>query len=169
MARRLVERGVRFVQIYSGGNHNDHNWDAHGDLELNHNKHALERPTSRSPRLLDRPQAHGTCSTRPWWCGAASSDASPLPSTPQGTGRDHNSYGFTMWMAGGGIKRRGQCRRDRRPGQRRLSPIASMSRTCTRRSCKQLGHDPNALTYFYNGLDHKLVGVEGAEPIHALI
>ena len=42
MARRLVERGVRFVQIYSGGNHNDANWDAHGDLKANHDLHALE-------------------------------------------------------------------------------------------------------------------------------
>ena len=40
LARRLVERGVRFIQIYSGGAHNDDNWDAHGDLEDNHNKHA---------------------------------------------------------------------------------------------------------------------------------
>src|SRR5262249_42230944 len=40
MARRLVERGVRFVQIYSGGAHNDDNWDAHGDLVANHTKHA---------------------------------------------------------------------------------------------------------------------------------
>ncbi len=40
MARRLVERGVRFIQLYSGGAHNDDNWDAHGDLEINHNKHA---------------------------------------------------------------------------------------------------------------------------------
>lgn len=46
LARRLVERGVRFVQIYSGGNHNDHNWDAHGDLVQNHEKHAgaTDRP-----------------------------------------------------------------------------------------------------------------------------
>ena len=40
LARRLAERGVRFIQIYSGGNHNDANWDAHGDLEKNHNYHA---------------------------------------------------------------------------------------------------------------------------------
>ena len=40
IARRLVERGVRFIQLYSGGAHNDHNWDAHGNLEDNHNKHA---------------------------------------------------------------------------------------------------------------------------------
>ncbi len=40
MARRMVERGVRFIQLYSGGAHNDDNWDAHGDLETNHNLHA---------------------------------------------------------------------------------------------------------------------------------
>src|SRR5256714_8895611 len=40
LARRLVERGVRFIQIYSGGNHNDENWDAHGDMVFNHTRHA---------------------------------------------------------------------------------------------------------------------------------
>ena len=50
MARRLVERGVRFIQLYSGGAHNDDNWDAHGDLEVNHNQPCRATPTCRSPR-----------------------------------------------------------------------------------------------------------------------
>ena len=50
LARRLVERGVRFIQIYSGGNHNDSNWDAHGDLKTNHELHAseIDRPVLRT-------------------------------------------------------------------------------------------------------------------------
>ena len=56
LARRLVERGVRFVQLYSGGNHNDANWDAHGDLEKNHNFHAgnTDQPIAA---LIQRSQA----------------------------------------------------------------------------------------------------------------
>lgn len=52
LARRLVERGVRFIQIYSGGAHNDANWDAHGDLEANHNKHAGATETKPWPDCL---------------------------------------------------------------------------------------------------------------------
>src|SRR6185369_14502125 len=53
LARRLVERGVRFIQLYSGGNHNDENWDAHGDLVLNHNMHAGETDKPIAGLLTD--------------------------------------------------------------------------------------------------------------------
>ena len=56
LARRLVERGVRFVQIYSGGNHNDANWDAHGDLKINHDLHALETDQPIAALLSDLKQ-----------------------------------------------------------------------------------------------------------------
>ncbi len=62
-----------------------------------------DAPTSRSPGCSRTSNGAG-CSTRRWSSGAASSAASRPPSTPKGTGRDHNAYGFTMWMAGGGIK-----------------------------------------------------------------
>ena len=56
LARRLVERGVRFIQLYSGGNHNDANWDAHGDLEKNHNFHAGNTDQPISALLKDLKQ-----------------------------------------------------------------------------------------------------------------
>src|SRR5262249_56153842 len=55
LARRLVERGVRFVQIYSGGNHNDNNWDAHGDLLSNHHRHPPPTPKPLPPLPPDLP------------------------------------------------------------------------------------------------------------------
>ena len=58
MARRLVERGVRFVQVYSGGGHNDENWDAHGDVNKNHELHCGETDQPIAA-LLDRPEAPG--------------------------------------------------------------------------------------------------------------
>ena len=82
LARRLVERGVRFVQLYSGGAHNDDNWDAHGDLVKNHTYHAgAHRQADR--RRCSRTSSGAACSTRRWSSGAASSAASRPPNTPR--------------------------------------------------------------------------------------
>ncbi|HEY2841637.1 MAG TPA: DUF1501 domain-containing protein, partial [Pirellulales bacterium] len=101
-ARRLVERGVRFVQLYSGGNHNDSNWDAHGDLEKNHNFHAGNTDKPIAGLLKDLKQRGLLDSTLVVWGGEFGRQ--PTAEYAKGTGRDHHAYGFTMWMAGGGIK-----------------------------------------------------------------
>jgi hypothetical protein len=102
LARRLVERNVRFIQIYSGGSHVDSSWDAHNDLVENHSLHAA-KPTSPSPGLLKDLKQRGLLdSTLIVWGGEFGRQ--PTAEYEKGTGRDHNSYGFTMWMAGGGIK-----------------------------------------------------------------
>ena len=93
----------------------------------------------------------------------------PTAEYAKGTGRDHNAYGFTMWMAGGGIKGGVSVGETDELGTRRRRATASTSRTCTPPILHQLGLDPNRLTYFYGGLDQKLVGVEGAEPIRQII
>jgi len=119
LARRLVERGVRFVQLYSGGAHNDDNWDAQAEYAT-------------------------------------------------GTGRDHNAYGFTMWMAGGGIKGGTSVGETDELGSAAVSHrfhVKHLHATVL----YQMGLDPNRLSYFYGGLDQKLVGVEGAEPIREII
>src|SRR5262249_27715241 len=102
MARRLVERGVRFVQVYSGGNHNDANWDAHADLMENHNLHAGETDLPITGLIKDLKQRGLLDSTLIVWGGEFGRQ--PTAEYATGTGRDHNAYGFTMWMAGGGIK-----------------------------------------------------------------
>src|SRR5205823_3811418 len=101
-ARRLVERGVRFVQIYSGGNHNDTSWDAHGDLVKNHTLHAAETDQLIAALLQDLKQRGLLGQTLVVWGGEFGRQ--PTAEYAQGTGRDHNAYGFTMWLAGGGIK-----------------------------------------------------------------
>jgi hypothetical protein len=101
LARRLVERGVRFIQIYSGGNHNDANWDAHGDLQTNHDLHAGETDKPIAGLLKDLKQRDMLKDTLIVWGGEFGRQ--PTAEYAKGTGRDHNSYGFTMWMAGGGI------------------------------------------------------------------
>ena len=165
-ARRLAERGVRFIQVYSGGNHNDANWDAHGDLEKNHNYHAgnTDQPVAA---LLEDLQERGLLDeTLVIWGGEFGRQ--PTAEYAKGTGRDHNSYGFTMWMAGGGIKGGVSVGKTDELGAAAVEKPFHVRRLHAT-VLKQLGFDPNELSYFYRGLDQRLVGVEGAEPIHEII
>ncbi len=166
LARRLVERGVRFVQIYSGGAHNDDNWDAHGDLEKNHNYHAGNTDKPIAGLLQDLKYRGLLDETLIIWGGEFGRQ--PTAEYAKGTGRDHNAYGFTMWMAGGGIKGGLSI-----GGTDELGSAAVQNRYHVKHLhatiLHQLGLAPNNLTYFYAGLDQRLVGVEGAEPIHQLI
>ncbi|MFT7643815.1 MAG: hypothetical protein ACI9G1_005581 [Pirellulaceae bacterium] len=166
MARRLVERGVRFVQIYSGGNHNDANWDAHGDLENNHNLHAGETDKPIAGLLQDLKNRGMLKDTLIVWGGEFGRQ--PTAEYAKGTGRDHNSYGFTMWMAGGGIKGGVSVGTTDELGSRAVDDryhVKNLHATIL----NQLGFHPEQLSYFYDGLDQSLVGVEGAEPIHQII
>ena len=167
LARRLVERGVRFIQLYSGGNHNDANWDAHGDLEKNHNYHAGNTDQPIAGLLKDLKQRGLLDETLIVWGGEFGRQ--PTAEYADGTGRDHNAYGFTMWMAGGGIKGGAERRRDRRAGHRRRRTSRFHVKHLHATILHQMGLDPNRLSYFYGGLDQKLVGVEGAEPIEQVI
>jgi len=165
LARRLVERGVRFVQIYSGGNHNDANWDAHGDLVKNHEFHAGNTDLPIAGLLSDLKRRGMLDETLVVWGGEFGRQ--PTAEYAEGTGRDHNSAGFTMWMAGGGIKGGISIGTTDELGNRAVeSPFHVRNLHAT--ILHQLGLDPNALTYFHAGLDQKLVGVEGAEPIYDL-
>jgi uncharacterized protein DUF1501 len=166
LARRLVERGVRFIQIYSGGNHNDYNWDAHGDLVKNHSLHAGNTDKPIAGLLKDLKRKGLLDSTIVIWGGEFGRQ--PTAEYAQGTGRDHNAYGFTMWMAGGGIKSGISIGKTDELGnfavEERLH-VKNLHATVLH----QMGLDPNKLSYFYGGLDQKLVGVEGADPIKQLI
>ena len=162
LARRLVERGVRFIQIYSGGAHNDDNWDAHGDLEKNHNHHAGQTDKAIAGLIKDLKQRGLLDETLIVWGGEFGRQ--PTAEYEKGSGRDHNAYGFTMWMAGGGIKGGVSVGQTDELGSQAVTDrfkVKNLHATVL----QQMGLDPNALSYFYNGLDQKLVGVEGADPI----
>jgi hypothetical protein len=166
LARRLVERGVRFIQIYSGGAHNDDNWDAHTDIVRNHTKHAGDTDRPIAGLLKDLKRRGLLDSTLVVWGGEFGRQ--PTAEYAQGTGRDHNSYGFTMWLAGGGIKGGvsvGETDELGSAAVRDRFHVKNLHATILH----QLGFDPNRLSYFYGGLDQKLVGVEGAEPIRQII
>ncbi|MEX2141079.1 MAG: DUF1501 domain-containing protein [Pirellulales bacterium] len=166
LARRLVERGVRFIQLYSGGNHNDANWDAHGDLEKNHNFHAGNTDQPIAALLKDLKQRGMLDSTLVVWGGEFGRQ--PTAEYANGTGRDHNSYGFTMWMAGGGIKAGQSIGATDELGSAGVEEPMHVKRLHAT-ILHQMGLDPNRLSYFYGGLDQKLVGVEGAAPIEQVI
>ncbi len=166
LARRLVERGVRFIQLYSGGNHVESTWDAHNDLVKNHTLHAGETDKPIAGLLKDLKQRGLLDETLVVWGGEFGRQ--PTAEYAKGTGRDHNSYGFTMWMAGGGVQGGVSVGKTDELGSRAVEQrfhVKHLHATILH----QLGLDPNALSYFYGGLDQKLVGVEGAEPIRQIL
>jgi hypothetical protein len=97
LSRRLVERGVRFVQLYHGAGSK---WDAHSKLETNHSQlcRAMDRPVAGL--LRDLKQRGLLDETLVVWGG----EFGRTPMSEKGDGRDHNPYGFTMWLAGGGVR-----------------------------------------------------------------
>ncbi len=97
LARRLVERGVRFVQLYHGSGSA---WDAHNNIEGNHSKLCRSSDKPVAGLLRDLKQRGLLDETLVIWGG----EFGRTPMSEQGNGRDHNPTGFTMWMAGGGVK-----------------------------------------------------------------
>ena len=97
LARRLVERGVRFVEVYSGSGSG---WDAHNALDKNHSQRCRETDVPIAGLLADLKTRGLLDSTLVVWGG----EFGRTPFNEKGDGRDHNPWGFTMWMAGGGIK-----------------------------------------------------------------
>ena len=166
LARRLVERGVRFIQIYSGGAHNDDNWDAHTDIIKNHGKHAGDTDKPIAGLLKDLKRRGLLDSTIVVWGGEFGRQ--PTAEYAQGSGRDHNSSGFTMWLAGGGIKGGVSVGTTDELGAAAVDDrfhVKNLHATILDR----MGLDPNRLSYFYGGLDQRLVGVEHVDPIRKIM
>lgn len=97
LARRMVERGVRFIQLFSG---TGSGWDAHSKIESNHTKYCGEVDRPIAALLADLRRRGLLDQTLVVWGG----EFGRTPMSEKGDGRDHNPTGFTMWMAGGGVK-----------------------------------------------------------------
>jgi hypothetical protein len=156
LARRLVERGVRFVQIYSGGGHNDENWDAHGDVNKNHELHAAETDQPIAGLLADLRQRGLLEETLVIWTG----EFGRTPTAQNGKGRDHNPRGFSSWLAGGGV-RGGQAY-----GATDEFGFAAVENKVHvhdlhATALHLMGLDHEKLTYFHGGRDMRLTDVEG--------
>lgn len=102
VARRLVERGVRFIQLYSGGGHLEETWDAHESIEKNHGRHGAEVDQPIAALLADLDQRGLLEETLIVWGGEFG--RMPFSEGQNAPGRNHNPYGFSMWLAGAGVK-----------------------------------------------------------------
>jgi len=160
LARRMVERGVRFVQLYHGAGSK---WDAHSKIEKNHTEYCgqMDKPVVglikdlKSRGLLEE--------TLVIWGG----EFGRTPMSEKGDGRDHNPTGFTMWMAGGGVK-----------GGRAIGATDELGLHAFEDRLHvhdihatilyQLGIDHQKLTYHYSGRDYRLTDLYG-NVIHDLI
>ncbi len=98
LARRLVEKGVRFLVVVSGGG--AHQWDAHKDIEVNHGQMAPRVDKPIAGLLADLKRRALLDSTLVLWGG----EFGRSPEAQGGKGRDHHNLGFSMWLAGGGVK-----------------------------------------------------------------
>ncbi|WLD13756.1 DUF1501 domain-containing protein [Planctellipticum variicoloris] len=158
VARRLIERGVRFVQLYSGGGHLEETWDAHKSIETNHGQHAGEVDQPIAALLTDLEQRGLLDETLIIWGG----EFGRMPfSEGQGEpGRNHNPYGFSMWMAGGGIKGGISYGETDDFGFEAVTDkvhVHDLHATMLH----QLGLDHELLTYFHQGRDESLTDVGG--------
>ena len=157
IARKLVESGVRFVQIYSGGTGNSQSWDGHSDIDKNHRQFAVEIDQGVGALLTDLKQ-RGMLRYTLIVCGGEFGRTSD--SQGGGAGRDHNPNAFTWWFAGGGIKGGVHFGETDEFGyksvenRRHLHDLhATILHLC--------GLDHEALTYRFNGRDFRLTDVEG--------
>jgi len=165
LARRLVEHGVRYIQLFAGGGNTNflNFWDAHGGLVANHNRNALRTDQPIAALIKDLKQRGLLDSTLIVWGGEFG-----RTSHGTGDGRDHNAYGYTMWMAGGGIKGGTTAGETDELGMEAAVDryhVKNLHATILH----QMGLEPNNLSYFYNGLNQKLVGVVPVEPIKKII
>ncbi len=156
LARRLVERGVRFVQIYSGGGPVSVQWDAHSNLVANHEKMCGMTDLPVAGLLNDLKQRGLLDSTLVIW----GSEFGRLPMSQGGNGRDHNPHGFTMWFAGGGVKPGVSIGQTDELGLRGEGARYHM-RDFHATILQLLGMDQNRLWFLNNGRNEKLTDFGG--------
>jgi uncharacterized protein (DUF1501 family) len=161
MARRMVERGVRFVQIYSGGMENERSWDGHADIASNHRQFAGETDQPIAALLTDLKARGLLDSTLVIWGGEFG--RLPVAQRPKNTkrmGRDHNPHAFTTWFAGGGAKGGVHYGETDEIGLKSSVDRASVH-DLHATILHFLGLDHLKLTYKYNGRRFRLTDVYG--------
>ena len=160
IARRLIERGVRFVQIWSG-NDNSHprrNWDSHEDIERDHGSLALGMARGAAGLIRDLKQRGLLEDTIIHW----TTEFGRMPSTQGSKGRDHNPYVFTNWLCGGGIRGGVTAGQSDEWGYKpldRANPTQVYDIHAT--MLHLLGIDHKQLTIRHNGIDRRLTDVHG--------
>ena len=155
ITRRLIERGVRFIQVWSGAGQP---WDNHDNLEAQHKKLSADWDGPISAFMTDLKQRGLFDETLIQWGGEFG--RTPVAELPALNGRDHNHYGFTCWLAGGGV-RGGQVygATDEFGFQAVEKPVSVHDLHAT--MLRLLGFDHERLTYRYAGRDFRLTDVHG--------
>jgi hypothetical protein len=157
LARRLVERGVRFVQLYSGGGPVAVQWDAHDDIDANHEKMCRMTDKPVAALLTDLARTGLLDETLVVWGGE-------FGRTPVrqggGRGRDHNATGFTMWLAGGGVKRGAIVGATDEAGLKAIDNPTHVN-DIHATILHLMGLDHKQLTFLHNGRDERLTDVGG--------
>lgn len=150
LARRMIERGVRFVQVYSG---DTNGWDAHSDVMKNHTQMCRATDQPVAALLTDIKRRGLWDDTLIIWGG----EFGRMPMSEQGTGRDHNPWGYSVWLAGGGVKGGMAYGATDAVGLRAAeNPVHIRNFHAT--LLHLLGLDPQSLSYLHNGLNERLIG-----------
>lgn len=159
LARRLLEKGVRFVQLFNGAyaSGGELNWDGHDKLKPQYDRHGeiLDQPVAALVRdLKDRGLLDDTLVV---WC----TEFGRMPMFQKGSaGRDHNPHGFTCWLAGAGVKTGmsyGETDEIGAKAVQGISPLYDLNATILH----LLGLDHQRLTYYHNGIQRRLTNVHG--------
>ena len=158
IARRMVERGVRYVQIYSGGMENQLSWDGHIDIQGNHSGFARETDRPIAGLLADLSQRGLLDDTLVIWAGEFG--RLPIAQKSEKPGRDHNPHAFTCWLAGGGAKGGVSYGETDELGFKSVVDKVSVN-DLHATILHLLGIDHTRLTYRYSGRDFRLTDVAG--------
>jgi hypothetical protein len=161
LARRMVERGVRFVQLYSG---DTNGWDAHSDVDKNHSTYCGRTDKPVAGLLADLKRRGLLNETLVIWGG----EFGRMPMSEQGTGRDHNPWGYSIWMAGAGVRPGLTYGSTDEVGLRAASDKVHV-RDLHATILYLLGLDHTMLTYFHNGLEQRLTGPQEAHIVDAVL
>ncbi len=156
LARRLVEKGVRFVVCVAGGGPGNLQWDAHGDIEENHKRMAARTDKPIAGLLSDLKRRGLLDETLVLWGG----EFGRSPEAQGGKGRDHHNLGFTMWLAGGGV------RGGRVVGATDAIGLRAVENPCHFRDLHTtllhlLGLDQDRLSYLHLGRKERLTLIQG--------
>jgi uncharacterized protein (DUF1501 family) len=157
----MIESGVRFVQIYSG---DTNGWDAHNNVLENHQQMCAKTDRPVAALLTDLKRRGLLRDTLVIWGG----EFGRMPMSEQGKGRDHNPWGYSVWLAGAGV----------RPGMSygatdeiglRAAEKKIHVRDFHATLLKLLGVDYADLTFYHNGLEERLTGPEEAHVVHDIL
>ena len=158
ITRRLLERGVRFVQLYSGGGHIEDTWDGHVDCISNHTLHAGETDGPIGALMTDLKRTGLWDETLLVWGGEFG--RTPTSEGIDKPGRDHDWHGFSMWLAGAGVKGGQAIGATDELGFKAVEDpwhVSDLHATILH----LMGLDHTRLTYLYQGLEQRLTGVRG--------